>query len=239
MAVIELITLSHTGHHREHNEDAVWADAEQGLMVLADGMGGYHAGEVASGLLIERFEKHPEQGFDANAQSVQETLRERAKTGELEPMTGTTLVALKLTRRGYILGWAGDSRCYRLSSKGELKRLTRDHTFVQDMIERGTLTEAEAENSERKHLLTNAITGSDQDVRVDIQKAMCMESAIFLLCSDGLSGELSDQEMQTILNESREDLHQASQQLMDAALKKGGRDNISLILAQKKPLWSF
>ena len=239
------------GRERAHNEDAILVDGERKLVVLADGMGGYQAGEVASQLAVDVVRD------DSSDPSVSE-----ADLGRIDPDTGisvamrqlrgaiekannricsvargreelngmgTTIVAARFYDGRVGIAHVGDSRCYRLRDHA-LEQLTRDHSYVQDQLEKGLISEEDAKNSPQKNLITRAL-GIDAIAEADVQEFRTRPGDLYLLCSDGLSDLVDDNALQATLSLDRAPAEQIKQ-LIDAANANGGRDNISVIVVR-------
>ena len=233
------------GHVRDNNEDAVAVDPARGLAVLADGMGGYNAGEVASALAVELVSTQLGQWLDQAGAAAQphaiadamQTCVERANRAIFQAACenaayegmGTTLVALVLHGRTLVLGHIGDSRAYRLRG-GVLRQLTNDHSLLQEQIDMGLITEEEAAYSPYRGLLTRAM-GAEETVPLDVQTQAVEPGDLYLLCSDGLTDMLSDAELAATLTGDAP-LPLLAQALTDKANAQGGHDNISLILCR-------
>jgi protein phosphatase len=250
-AVIPLQTalLSDVGRVRKNNEDAIGEDLEHGLLVLADGMGGYQAGEVASQLAVSTilsqvrgYQALLEDPAPAGAiESVAKLLRqavERANTAicasarenpQQEGM-GTTVVAGLIYARHFLVANVGDSRCYLLRN-GVFTQITKDHSLVQEMVDAGQYTREQAQRVMSKSIVTRAL-GVETDVRVDLFDTPMEDDDVLMMCSDGLSDMLSDEAMQQILSDHSTNLKRAAQTLVSQANANGGRDNISVILAR-------
>ncbi len=242
--------LSHQGNHREENEDAFVANAELGLFVVADGMGGRASGDVAARLAIEEleaffqhrvmnprdawpFEMTKQASLGANILNVGLKVANAAIRGaamrapELRRM-GATAVALALGQTQVCVAHVGDARAYRLRA-GNLTRLTRDHSIVEEMkAAKPDMSEAALAQVATKNVVTRAL-GSKDDVEPTVYQNSFAVADTYLLCSDGLWGEISDEAMQNILVGTR-DLEQACQLLIDSANNAGGHDNISVVL---------
>jgi PPM family protein phosphatase len=242
---------SDVGRTRAHNEDSIAIDEKLQLVALADGMGGYQAGEVASKIAIDVVineiteskltEKDiaridPETGTSIAMRRLRSAIekannricsvsRERE---ELDGM-GTTIVAACFYDGRVGIAHVGDSRCYRWRD-GMLTQLTRDHSLVQEQIEKGILTEDEANASPQKNLITRAL-GIDALAQADTQEFRTRPGDVYLLCSDGLSDMIEQSVMQQEI-ERGDTLESAVKRLVDAANAAGGRDNISVILAR-------
>ena len=236
--------LSDVGLSREHNEDSISWDIELGLIMLADGMGGHNAGEIASELAVTAIRDAlldvltPEM-LDTNLIKCDEALREAVVYANEEiheqanrriecAGMGTTVVITLFHDDKVTYAHVGDSRIYRFRH-GETKQLTQDHSLVQEMIDNGYLSQEEAMISSSRNLITRAL-GIAPDVEVDVKTEVLDVDDIYLLCSDGLSDLLSEQDMARILTEHRDNLGEAAQKLVDLANERGGTDNISVIL---------
>ncbi|CAN5372407.1 protein-serine/threonine phosphatase PrpC [soil metagenome] len=238
--------LSDAGRVRPHNEDSVAVATELGLAVLADGMGGYNAGEVASGLAtrlliaelesdLGRIEAMPptesfplRQMLQARINQVNLAIYEAAQTEEGCEGMGTTLVLALFFRGRLTVAHVGDSRAYRLRN-GALEQLTRDHSLLQEQIEAGLLTPTQARYSMNRNLVTRAV-GVDPTVVAEIHEHDVRTGDIVLMCSDGLNDMIADEVIATILVEADGDTEIAAGRLIEAAKENGGRDNVSVIL---------
>jgi serine/threonine protein phosphatase PrpC/CRP-like cAMP-binding protein len=247
MPVIQSWAKSDVGRKRKHQEDSFLADAELGLFIVADGMGGHAAGEVASAIavqavrgtiteskpLLDEFAKSP----TAEAREQVAHLMERAilkacqeiyttATSDLGKRgMGTTLVALLTLGRKAVIGHVGDSRVY-LFRQGRAHQLTEDHTIIQEQLKRGLITREQAKEAENKNVITRAV-GIQPSVAVDTLITDLLPGDLYMLCSDGLHGYLSEDELPVLLGqEPREKL---ADQLVDLANARGGKDNITAI----------
>lgn len=236
--------VSDVGLSRDHNEDSISWDIDLGLIMLADGMGGHNAGEIASELAVTAIRDAlldvltPEildtkliKCDDALREAViyaNEEIHEQANRRIECAGMGTTVVITLFHDDKVTYAHVGDSRIYRYRN-GEFKQLTQDHSLVQEMIDNGYLSQEEAMVSSSRNLITRAL-GIAPDVEVDINTELLDGDDIYLLCSDGLSDLLSEQDMTRILTEKRDNLGDAAQQLVDLANEHGGTDNISVIL---------
>jgi serine/threonine protein phosphatase PrpC len=259
---------SHPGVRRENNEDSYGAHPELGLFVVADGVGGYEAGEVASRCAVEAiaesiaetrtwseqstwpFEYQPALGIDGNRLNWALHLANRRLRTEVESASGhqgmaTTIAAVLLEAdetgvkqpvRGATIGHVGDSRVYRWRA-GRLDRVTQDHSWVEEQVRAGLITEQEARRHPRRNLLTRALTGLTES-QAEFGWAPLAEGDALMLCSDGLFGVLSDEQMSDIL--AKDDSGQFSGEpgssvcdaLVHAANLGGGPDNITVILVR-------
>lgn len=226
---------SDTGCVREINEDACLDQPQQGRWAVADGMGGHDVGDLASQLVVETLGRLPDAAgikhYLAEArtrlQNANRQLREEADRRQVQRI-GTTVVVLLACDRfcGYL--WAGDSRIY-LLRQGQLRQLTRDHSQVEALRQSGYLTEEEARHHPAHHIITRAVGATDQ-LDLDEDAIEVADGDVFLLCSDGLSNEVTDEEiLQTLVSV---DCLRAPDELVGIALARGGRDNITAVVVQ-------
>ncbi len=237
------------GRERAHNEDAILVDAERKLVVLADGMGGYQAGEVASQLAVDVVREEssdvsitdselgrvdPDTGISVAMRQLRGAI-EKANNRicsvargreELNGM-GTTIVAARFYDGRVGIAHVGDSRCYRFRDN-LLEQLTRDHSYVQDQLEKGLISEEDAKHSPQKNLITRAL-GIDAIAEADVQEFRTRPGDLYLLCSDGLSDLVKQEALQVALAKDQPPT-EMTKHLIDAANANGGRDNISVIL---------
>ena len=247
---VKTVLLTDMGRVRSNNEDAVAEDLELGLLVLADGMGGYNAGEVASGIatrtipeVVRREWKsllrqgQPAAGLGAEArllrQAVEEAHRTIHQTAQTQPKCagmGTTVVVVLLHDDRASIAHVGDSRLYRYRFS-KLTQLTRDHSLQEEMIAKGHYTREEAAVMVRKNIVTRAL-GVETLVDVELNEAPVEIGDTLLLCSDGLTDMVSDEQIGISLRRNGDDLEGAAKDLVEQALQGGGKDNVSLILAR-------
>ena len=242
---IEIHAALDPGRARSNNEDAVSTDASVGLAVLADGMGGYNAGEVASNMattfigseLGRWLREASAQASDAEVQRAIDICVENANraiynAANANPQyagMGTTLVVAAFRGDRVIIGHVGDSRCYRLRA-GRLQQVTKDHSLLQEQIDAGLITLEQAAVSSNKNLVTRAV-GVEDTVQLEAHQHDVQAGDLFLMCSDGLSDMLDDGKIAQVLA-SHEALAPCAQALVDAANDAGGKDNISVILVR-------
>lgn len=222
---------THTGRVRELNEDSYVADPQLGLWIVADGMGGHESGEVASRIAVDFIHEQLARGAGLNetAARAHDVVTMAAQEGLGQPGMGSTLVALQLCDARYQVVWVGDSRAY-LWQGGGLRQLTRDHSFVQKLVDEGQLSRAEAVNHPYRNVITQALGVADLDrVEVGEVSGTLCRGDLILLCSDGLTGEVSEDEIDKLLQQTV-DLQATAQALVDAALANGGSDNITVLL---------
>ena len=242
---------SDVGRERAHNEDAILVDSERKLVVLADGMGGYQAGEVASQLAVDVVRDDsshldiseadlgridPDTGISVAMRQLRGAI-EKANNRicsvargreELNGM-GTTIVAARFYDGRVGIAHVGDSRCYRMREH-KLDQLTRDHSYVQDQLEKGLISEEDAKHSPQKNLITRAL-GIDAIAEADVLEFRTRPGDLYLLCSDGLSDLVDDEVIQTALS-SEKVPGDHIKYLIDKANANGGRDNISVIIVR-------
>lgn len=243
---------SDVGKLREHNEDSIGWDTDMGLVLLADGMGGHNAGEVASELAVSCIRDALQDVLAPNlvASNVidfNDALREaivyandeiiRMANERLECVgMGTTIVVTLFHGNRVIIANVGDSRIYRLREK-ELTQISKDHSLVQEMLDNGYISEEEAQMSASRNLITRALGIADQ-VEVDINQDNVEDGDLYLLCSDGLTDLVTDDEILQLLLLYKDDLKSGCQELISLANEKGGKDNISVILAGLQEAYS-
>lgn len=241
----EFFALTHPGRTRANNEDAVALDPDNQLVVLADGMGGYNAGEVASAMATAAIQTElgrwlSQAGPDASVRDIRQAMEacthqanraifNAANTNPQFGGMGTTLVMGVFHHKRALIGHVGDSRCYRWRA-GRLSQLTRDHTVLQQQIDAGLISARQAQYAAHRHLVTRAL-GIYDAVCLEVSECRAQEGDLYLLCSDGLNDMIDDERIAALLA-APEPLPQKGQALIDAANERGGRDNISVILVQ-------
>jgi protein phosphatase len=235
--------LSHVGRVRKGNEDSLLVDPDRGIFLVADGMGGHAAGEIASMLAADAVGTLLREGIDQGLQAdaLLERMVEafRLADGAIErhvlqnPTTrgmGTTVTAVVLCADGtYRLGHIGDSRAY-LMRDGELAQVTRDHTWVQREVDEGRLTEAGARRHRLSHILTRAL-GADSQDEPDVLSGTLLPGDRLLLCTDGLTGMLTDRMIAKVLRLDIR-LEDRLAELIRQANERGGRDNVTAVLVE-------
>ena len=248
---IDFAELTDTGRVREHNEDAIGSDSDIGLMVLADGMGGYNAGEVASGIAVQivtdlateaanredRADIDPHSGLmrqsiilrDAVYRANKIIFQTAQSQTDCEGM-GTTIVACMFYDNKVSVAHVGDSRAYRLRS-GSFEQITLDHSLLQELVDRGFYSSEEAQRSTNRNYVTRAL-GVEPTVEVEVHEHDVLPDDIYLLCSDGLPDMVEDEDIHLTISTFNASLDVVSQQLVDLANNHGGRDNVSVMLAQ-------
>lgn len=248
---LEIVRLTDVGQRRDHNEDAIASDDSMGFVILADGMGGYKAGEVASEIAVlsvtaelkeAMLGLRPGQvdsmlGKQAEAKLIIDAVRNANaaiyNVSQTQPQCagmGTTLVVGLFTNNKLLVGHIGDSRMYRLRDQ-VLTQITEDHSLLQEQIKSGLITPEQAKYSANKNLVTRAV-GIDPEVELELNEYDVEVDDIYLLCSDGLSDLVEDELIQATLNMLSSDLPEAAQKLVQMANDNGGKDNISVILVR-------
>jgi len=252
---LEIAAATHTGMVRSHNEDTIGSDPSIGLAVLADGMGGYNAGEVASGIAVALVTKQTRELLSRLGQGEAEQADRQSIAAEIlgdaishanssifqaassQPQysgMGTTLVVALLADNRINVAHVGDSRLYRLRGD-DLIQLTRDHSLLQEQIDSGMITPEMARRSQNKNLVTRAV-GIEPSVDPEINSYEVREGDTYLLCSDGLNDMVEDDDIHLTLTALQANLPLAANQLVQMANDNGGRDNVSVILVQvRKP----
>ncbi len=261
---IEIAAVTDVGRKRTHNEDTIASDPELGVAILCDGMGGYKAGEVASQLAVQMVMEDlraglrqartstttdDDSGFSPESLLLKESIEKANeaifRTAQSQPQCqgmGTTLVSAAFYDDRMAIAHVGDSRLYRLRN-GVLEQLTSDHSLLQELVDKGFYTPEEAKQSLNKNLVTRAV-GIELKVTPDVQEEVVLPGDLYLLCSDGLSDLVNDDEIHLTLGKYSANLAEAAKALVQLANDHGGKDNISVILvrvlkpfAARKPSW--
>lgn len=230
-------SATHVGLVRDANEDLALVSASGNLWAVADGMGGHEAGALASETVVRSLEtvgtpasapdflaRVEDRLLRANAR-LQELVRERGRT------LGATLVCLLVFDNHYACVWCGDSRLYCWRA-GVLQQLSRDHTEVQEMVTKGILTEEEARRSPVRHVVTRAV-GAFADLDLDLEQGEIEPGDVFVLCSDGLTAHVSDNEIGGLVRSHSP--ASAAGALVDLALERGGSDNVTVVVVRFDP----
>ena len=229
--VAEYVALTDTGHQRSTNEDSHFARSP--VFVIADGMGGAQAGEVASQLAITHFSEGLPDGDGGEQRLERAVLQANADIHALSERDarragmGTTLTAAYVGQDEVSFAHVGDSRAYLLRD-GRLERITEDHSLVEELLRQGRLTEEEAEEHPQRSIITRAL-GPEPDVDVDTFTITAADGDVFLICSDGLTSMVPDTAIGEIVAEAP-DISTAAELLVAAALDAGGRDNVTVVL---------
>lgn len=247
---LRTVATSDTGKVREHNEDAVSLDNDIGLAVLADGMGGYNAGEVASGIAVktianivrEAYAHQELEGMDEETGLTRTSLILRDailrankiiyQTSKTQPQCegmGTTIVAALFHDNKIAVAHVGDSRLYRLRSE-RFEQITLDHSLLQELVDRGFYSPEEAQRATNKNYVTRAL-GVDASVQVEIHEHPVQKGDYYVLCSDGLTDMVEDEDIHLTISTFSANLDTVAKQLIQLANDNGGRDNVSVMLA--------
>ncbi len=243
---------THVGMKRDHNEDSLYLLPEENVYIVADGMGGHASGEVASQMAVETVAqffrdtsededitwpfkmdkdlKYQENRMGASVKLANLRIFETAQANAKQKGMGTTCVATLFMEDQVLVGHVGDSRVYRLRGE-EYTQITEDHSLLNDYIKMKDLTPEEIENFPHKNVIVRAL-GMKETVQVDVIPDQPEHNDIYLLCSDGLCGMVTDDEMQEILLSCEDDLEQACNRLIQQANQAGGTDNITVVLVQ-------
>jgi protein phosphatase len=250
-AKFRCVGMSDTGRIREHNEDTIGTDADIGLVVLADGMGGYKAGEVASGIAVRTVMSLVKEAVEREDLSLPDTATGMSRPGILlrdainrankiiyqtartqancEGM-GTTVVAGLFFDDKLTVAHVGDSRLYCLRG-GEFRQVTQDHSLLQELVARGFYTPEEAHRAAAKNYVTRAL-GVEPTVDVDVTEVPVSKDDLYLLCSDGLSDMVEDEDIHLTISTFGGNLEMLAKQLVLLSNDNGGRDNVSIVLAR-------
>jgi serine/threonine protein phosphatase PrpC len=242
---IELHAAVDPGRARSNNEDSVATDDGVALAVLADGMGGYNAGEVASNMAtsfirtelgrwlreasLQASDAEVRRAMDICVDNANRAIFNAANSNPQYAGMGTTLVVAVFRDTRVLLGHVGDSRCYRLRA-GRLQQITRDHSLLQEQIDAGLITQEQAAFSANKNLVTRAV-GVEDTVMLETHQHDVLPGDLYLMCSDGLSDMLDDAGIAQVL-QAHDSLETTSRALIDAANDAGGKDNISVVLVR-------
>ncbi len=246
MPNLQFHALTDTGRVRAHNEDAVAVQPRAGLMLLADGMGGYNAGEVASTLAIDHICAQmtlwldSDEGRGASPATVGQALEAAADQANHAILgaaranpdylgMGTTVIAGVFHGSWLVLGHAGDSRGYRLRG-GLLEQVTRDHSWLQEQVDAGLLTPEQAAVSNQRNLVTRAL-GAQEIAQLEVNLLPLQPGDLYLLCSDGLIEQMPHDDLQALARQDTS-LPEKARRMVALANSLGGRDNISVVLAQ-------
>jgi len=240
-----------TGKVREHNEDTIAFDAEIGLLVLADGMGGYNAGEVASGIAIKTIVNLVRESVEREDLATSDPLSQLSRrsivlrdaiqrankiifqTAKTQPQCegmGTTVVGALFHDNRVTIAHVGDSRLYRLRGD-RFEQLTLDHSLLQELVDRGFYSPEEAQRAANKNYVTRAL-GVEANVEVGLREDTVERGDHYVLCSDGLSDMVEDSDIHLTINTFGDNLGAVAKQLIQLANDNGGRDNVSVLLAQ-------
>ena len=247
---LRCVGLTDTGKVREHNEDTIASDADIGLLVLADGMGGYNAGEVASGIAVktilnlvrEQVQREDltihdrETGLSRPSIILRDAIHRANKiiyqTARTQPQCegmGTTVVCALFFDNRVSVAHVGDSRMYRLRND-KFEQVTMDHSLLQELVDRGFYSAEEAQRAANKNYVTRAL-GVEPHVEVEVQEIAAQKGDFYILCSDGLSDMVEDEDIHLTINTFSANLEAVAKQLIQLANDNGGRDNVSVVMA--------
>jgi protein phosphatase len=247
---LRFVGLTDNGKVREHNEDTIAFDPDIGLLVLADGMGGYNAGEVASGIAVktivnlvrEQVEREDlsvpdgESGLSRPTIVLRDAIHRANKiiyqTARTQPQCegmGTTVVAALFFDNKITIAHVGDSRLYRRRSD-KFEQVTMDHSLLQELVDRGFYSAEEAQRAANKNYVTRAL-GVEPNVDVEIQDVPVQKGDLYMLCSDGLSDMVEDEDIHLTINTFSDNLDTVAKQLIQLTNDNGGRDNVSVVMA--------
>ncbi len=251
---IDCIALTDTGKVREHNEDAIGSDVDTGLLVLADGMGGYNAGEVASGIAVKTVLELVHDGVkrerrtstaDGEAGHTRQSIVLRDaitrankiiyQTSKSQPQCegmGTTIVAALFYDNRVSIAHVGDSRMYRLRDN-KFEQVTQDHSLLQELVDRGFYSQEEAMRSLNRNYVTRAL-GIEPSVEVEVHEHDVRTGDLYVLCSDGLSDMVEDEDIHLTISTFNANLDMVGKQLIQLSNDNGGRDNVSILMAHVK-----
>ncbi|MFT3805364.1 PP2C family protein-serine/threonine phosphatase [Arenimonas sp.] len=232
--MIEFGHLSHVGLRRELNEDTYYGDTELGLWLVADGMGGHEFGEVASALARDTVVREVKSGrtlVDSIRSADEEIIRQSRRRAEGLPM-GTTMVALRTNDNRFELAWVGDSRAYLWN--GQLRQLSSDHSYVQELIDQGAITPEQARTHPHRNVVTQALGVTDpESLKVETISGELRPGFQILLCSDGLTEEVDDATIGSLLSQPELSAQECVDHLVSAALDGGGSDNVTVVLLRR------
>ncbi len=252
---LEVSGQTHVGMKRNHNEDNLLMLPEERVFVVADGMGGHSSGEIASKIAVDEvgeffrmtsqdqditwpYKMDKQRNYDENRLAVavklaNQRIFEKASANSKFKGMGTTIVTVYFAKDNeVVIGHVGDSRVY-FFRDGQLRQLTEDHSLLNDYLKAKKLTPEEIENFPHKNVIVRAL-GMKDNVVVDVNRVEPKPGDVFLLCSDGLSGMVTDEQIQNVLQNTK-DLDKACAQLIDSANANGGNDNVTAVLARFEP----
>jgi serine/threonine protein phosphatase PrpC len=233
--MIEFGHCTHVGLRREHNEDTYYADAELGLWLVADGMGGHENGEVASALARDTLVQQIQKG-ETLARAIQvadeEIIQHSNRRTQALPM-GTTIAAIRIRDDEFEVAWVGDSRVYLWD--GKLKQVSQDHSYVRELIEQGAISPEQARTHPHRNVVTQALGVTDpQSLRVETVAGRIAIGQQILLCSDGLTEEVEDGNIEALLARTDLTAQECVDHLIIAALDGGGSDNVTVVLLRRR-----
>jgi protein phosphatase len=229
---------THVGKLRDRNEDNFLVRPEIGLWTVADGMGGHAAGDVASATIVEELRtiEHPQSASELLALCEDRILKANARLREVanerdSGVMGSTVAVLLAYDQHFACVWAGDSRVYMVRN-GDIQQISRDHTEVQELIAEGVLNAAQAKSWPRRNVVTHAI-GVDDDPELEMRNGVLEEDDAFIVCSDGLTAHIEDQEIRDCVVEGSSQA--ACDRLIEMTLERGAHDNVTVIVVRYRP----
>jgi protein phosphatase len=232
--IFDVSSVTHPGNVRERNEDSCLVRTDAGLWAVADGMGGHEAGDLASRILVESIDaiEQPDAALDLLEQCEAQIFRANQRIMELSrarngATIGTTAAILLVRERHYACIWAGDSRIY-LIKNGVIRQLSRDHTEVEELVATGTLSRKDAENWPN-NVITRAV-GVAEELELEIVTGPAEPDDIFVICSDGLTKHLDDNEILGCA--ASRDTRAACERMLELALERGGLDNVTVVVVR-------
>lgn len=233
------------GNVRKSNQDSIYLNPQKNLFIVADGMGGHNGGDIASQMAVKFTPEYllghmSNEPIESTAKAIQyanKAILKKSRSDELLKGMGTTVVCLYFKANNLFVGNVGDSRAY-LVSRNKLFQLSRDHSLVHEKLNMGLYTREEAHNDKHKNILVRTV-GYEDDIEVDVFTYKVKRNDIFLICSDGLHGEVSDPDILEIINRNlgtseqfnQHNLEKTVDMLIQQALSNGGKDNVSVIMA--------
>lgn len=232
--MIEFGNSSHVGLRRELNEDTYYSDVELGLWLVADGMGGHEFGEVASALARDAVVREIRAGrtlSEAIRSADEDIIRQSKRREDSLPM-GTTMVALQVKDHHFELAWVGDSRAYLWN--GQLRQISSDHSYVQELIDQGAITPEQARSHPHRNVVTQALGVTDpESLKVETISGELRKGFQILLCSDGLTEEVDDATIASLLAQTDLSAQECVDHLISTALDGGGSDNVTVVLLRR------
>jgi protein phosphatase len=229
---------THVGKLRERNEDNFLVRPEIGLWIVADGMGGHAAGDLASATIVEELRtiEHPQSASDLLALCEERILKANARLRQIAEerdgtVMGSTVAVLLAYDQHFACVWSGDSRVYMIRN-GAIQQISRDHTEVQELIAEGVLDAAQAKTWPRRNVVTHAI-GVDDDPQLEMRSGVLEDDDIFVVCSDGLTTHVEDREIRDCVLESMP--QEACDRLVELTLERGAQDNVTVIVTRYRP----
>lgn len=222
---------THTGNVRDHNEDSYASDAGLGLWLIADGMGGHKNGELASSIARDTVVQLVRQGKSLSGaiQKAHKSILQSGKDGDGTPGMGATIVAIVVQDNNYEIAWVGDSRAYLFDGE-KLRLISKDHSYVQLLLDNGSISKEEALNHQKSNLIYQCL-GSLEHKKVDVSEVMgeFLKGQKILLCSDGLNDEVNDTEIESIVAGDTAE-QKIADRLIEAALSQEGKDNVTVLI---------